>query len=317
MRWGEKMPTKIVVIGAGAVGATTAYTLMNSGLVNELVLIDIDRERAEGEALDIADGTPFAGPVQIYSGDYADCRDAWIVIFAAGANQHPGETRLDLCERNLKVVRDVVDRLMRHWTGGVLLMVTNPVDVLTYAALKYTGLPPERVIGSGTVLDSARFRHLLSQHCRVDARNVHAYVVGEHGESEVFLWSRSSIAGVELDEFCARRGVPTPDRKWFADGVRNAAARIIARKGATYYGVSLSVRRICEAIIMNQQSVLTVSGLIDGQYGIKDNAFSLPSVVGREGRLQVLELPLAPNEEGALRHSDDVLRKVLRNSGLI
>ncbi|MDQ7791530.1 MAG: L-lactate dehydrogenase [Clostridia bacterium] len=310
------LPLKIAVIGAGAVGSSVVYTLMTSGFASELVLIDVDRDRAEGEALDIADGTPFAGPVRIYAGDYSHCSDAGIVIFAAGANQRPGESRLDLCVRNLKVVRSVVDNLAAHWKGGVLIMVSNPVDILTYAALKYSGLPPEKIIGSGTVLDSARFRHLLSRHCQVDTRNVHAYVVGEHGDSEVFLWSRSTIAGVELDEFCDRRGVPRPDRKWFADRVRGAAAAIIARKGATHYGVSLSVRRICEAIVMDQQSILTVSGLVNGEYGITDNAFSLPCVVGREGRSDVLDIPLPPNEEGALHHSADVLKAVLRSSGL-
>jgi len=310
------LPLKMAVIGAGAVGSSVVFALMTSGLASELVLIDIDRKRAEGEALDIADATPFAGPIRIYAGDYIDCTDAAIVIFAAGANQRPGESRLDLCVRNLKVVQSVVDNLAVHWTGGILLMVSNPVDVLTYAALKYSGLPTEKVIGSGTVLDSGRFRHLLSRHCNVDTRNVHAYVVGEHGDSEVFLWSRSTIAGVELDEFCDRRGVPRPDRKWFADRVRGAAAAIIARKGATHYGVSFSVRRICEAIVMDQQSILTVSSLVNGEYGITDNAFSLPCVVGCEGRGDVLDIPLPKNEEGALRHSADVLKSVIRSSGL-
>jgi L-lactate dehydrogenase len=311
------MAVKMVIIGAGAVGATVAYTLVTASLANQVALIDIDRARAEGEARDIADSTPFTGPVRIYAGDYEDCRDALIIIFAAGANQHPGETRLELAARNLRVVRDVTDRLLRHWNGGVLLMVTNPVDVLTYAVLRFTGLPEHAVIGSGTILDSARFRHLLSRHCRVDARNVHAYVLGEHGDSEVFLWSRATIAGMHVDEFCDRRGVPRPDRERFADQVRGAAAEIISRKGATYYAVSLSVRRICEAIVRDQQSVLTVSGLVHGYYGITDTAFSLPTIVGRKGRIKVLDLPLDVHEEEALCHSAGVLRKVLQENGLI
>ncbi|MBE0466070.1 MAG: L-lactate dehydrogenase, partial [Candidatus Desulforudis sp.] len=262
------MAVKVAVVGVGAVGATVAYTLLTADLANEIVLIDIDRSRVEGEAMDIADGTPFTGPVRIYAGGYEDCRDALIIVFAAGANQHPGETRLELAARNLEVVRNVVDRLLRYWGGGVLLMVTNPVDILTYAALRFSGLPEEAVIGSGTVLDSARFRHLLSRHCQVDSRNIHAYVLGEHGDSEVFLWSRASIAGIHVDEFCDRRGVPRPDRREFAQRVRGAAARIISRKGATYYGVSLSVRRICEAVVRDQESVLTVSGLVHGYCGI-------------------------------------------------
>jgi len=307
---------KVVVVGAGAVGATVAYTLLTADLANELVLIDINRDRAEGEAMDIADGTPFTGPVRIYAGDYEDCRDALIVIFAAGANQHPGETRLELAARNVKVVRDVMDRLLRYWNGGVLLMVTNPVDVLTYAALRFSGLPENAVIGSGTVLDSARFRYLLSRHCRVDGRNVHAYVLGEHGDSEVFVWSRAAIAGIHVDDFCDRRGVPRPDRQDLSERVRRAAAEIIARKGATYYGVSLSVRRICEAVVRDQESVLTVSGLVDGYYGVTDTAFSLPTIVGRRGRVKVLDIPLAPEEQQALCYSAGILKQAQRDNGL-
>ncbi|MDI6907571.1 MAG: L-lactate dehydrogenase [Thermoanaerobacterales bacterium] len=307
---------KIAVVGAGAVGATTAYALMTGHLVNELVLVDINRARAEGEAMDIADGMAFVGPVSVYAGDYADCAGAGVVILAAGANQRPGESRLDLVQRNMDVVRQVCRELSRYWQGGVLLVVTNPVDILTYAAQRFTGLLPEMVIGSGTVLDSARFRKYLSRHCGVDGRNVHAYVVGEHGDTEVFLWSRATIAGVNVDEFCDLRGVPRPDRKVMADLVRNSAAEIIARKGATYYGVSLAVRRICEAVLRNQQSVLTVSGPLDGPYGLTGVACSIPSVVGRDGRERILELPLAPNEEGALRHSAGVLKKVQQDVGL-
>jgi L-lactate dehydrogenase len=310
------MAVKIAVIGAGAVGATVAYTLLTADLANELVLIDINRERAAGEAMDIADGTPFTGPVRIYAGDYEDCREALIVVFTAGANQHPGETRLELAARNTKVVREVIDRLLRHWSGGVLLMVTNPVDVLTYAALRFSGLPQNAVIGSGTVLDSARFRHLLSRHCRVDGRNVHAYVLGEHGDSEVFVWSRAAIAGIHVDEFCDRRGVPRPDRRELSERVRRAAAEIIARKGATYYGVSLSVRRICEAVVRDQESVLTVSGLVEGYCGVTETAFSLPTVVGRRGRLKVLDIPLAPEEQQALCRSAGILKQAQRDNGL-
>lgn len=310
------MAVKMAIIGAGAVGATVAYTLIIADLVNELVLIDIDRARAEGEAMDIADGTPFAGPVKIYAGDYEDCRDALVVIFAAGANQHPGETRMELAVRNLKVIQSVVGQLLHHWNGGVLLVVTNPVDVLTYAALRFSGLPENAVIGSGTVLDTARLRYLLSRHCLVDVRNVHAYVLGEHGDSAVFLWSRAAIAGISVDEFCDWRGVPRPDRKRFGEQVRGAAAEIISRKGATFYGVSLGVRRICEAIVRDQESVLTVSGLIDGYYGITETAFSLPSIVSRRGRVKTMKPPLEASEESALCHSAGILRDVLRENGL-
>lgn len=307
---------KIAVIGAGAVGATTAYALMIGNLVNELVLVDVNRGRAQGEAMDIADGMTLIGSMSVHAGDYADCAGAEIVVVSAGANQRPGESRLDLVQKNLNVVRQVCRELERHWNGGVLLMVTNPVDILTYAAHRFLDLPVENVIGSGTVLDSARFRKYLSRHCRVDGRNVHAYVVGEHGDTEVFLWSRVNIAGVYVDDYAKLRDIAHPDRKGIADLVRTSAAEIIARKGATYYGVAVAVRRICEAILRDQHSILTVSGPLDGPYGLSGLACSLPSVVGRKGRHSILELPLAPNEEGALRHSAEVLQEVQREVGL-
>jgi len=308
--------TKIGIIGAGRVGATVAYTLMLSGLVTEIVLVDADRAKAEGEAMDLADGTAFTGPVRIYMGEYADCRDASIIVFCAGVGQRPGESRLDLLQRNYEVLRDVLTALMRSWSGGVLLMVTNPVDVLTYAAYKIAGLPAGQVMGSGTVLDSARFRHLLSLYTRTDVRNVHAYVIGEHGESEVFVWSKATIAGVDIDEFCRRRGIPEPDREYIVARVRRAAAEIISRKGATNYAVSLAVRRIVEAVLHDQHSVLTVSGPLDGAYGLHGTCVSLPSIVGANGRRQVLALPLDPGEEAALRKSVAVLQDAQRQIGL-
>lgn len=310
------MAAKIGIIGAGRVGATVAYTLMLSGLATELVLVDVDQGRAEGEAMDLADGTAFTGPIRIYAGEYADLNDADIVVVCAGASQRPGESRLDLVQRNYRVLGEVLTPLMGHWTDGVLLIVTNPVDVLTYAAFKISGLPASKVIGSGTVLDSARFRHLLSLHARADVRNVHAYVVGEHGDSEVFLWSKATIAGVAIDEFCRYRGIPEPDREYIAARVRRAAAEIIARKGATNYAVSLAVRRIVEAILHDQHSILTVSGLLEGLYGLSGTCISLPSVVGSGGRQQVLELPLDDAEREALYKSVQVLQAVQRQIGV-
>ena len=313
----EKVPVKkVVVIGAGSVGATTAYNFASADWVDELVLIDINRNRAEGEAMDIADGTVFSGTVKVYAGNYEDTKDAVVVVFAAGANQRPGETRLDLAGRNLNVLRDVIEKLCKYWSGGVLLIVTNPVDVLTYAAQKFSDLPSNLVIGTGTVLDTARFRYLLSKHCKVDARNVHAYVLGEHGDSSVCVWSSNTIACVHVDEFCKHRGIPIPDRKEFSDKVKRAAAEIIARKGATYYAISLGIRRVCEAVIRNQNSVLTVSGLIDGQYGITGTAFSLPTVIGQKGRIEVLDISLHQEEEQELINSANILKQVQREHGL-
>ncbi len=302
---------KIAVVGAGSVGSASAYALMISGLVNEMVLIDIDRKRAEGEAMDLAHGASFVSPIRVYAGDYRDCHDADIIVFSAGANQKPGETRLDLIQKNLGVLRETLPHIVSPKGDSILLIVSNPVDVLTYAALKITGLPPGRVLGSGTVLDSSRFRFLISEKCRVEARNVHAYVVGEHGDSEVPLWSLANIAGIKVEEFCCMHGVPCLDKEAVSDQVRRAGYEIIERKGATYYAIGLAVRRICESIIRDENSILTVSGLIDGEYGIRDVCLSLPSLVNREGRVRALSVPMSEDEEAALRRSAVVIRKAV------
>ncbi|WP_027356591.1 L-lactate dehydrogenase [Desulfofundulus thermocisternus] len=302
---------KIAVVGVGAVGSATAYAVMISGLVSELVLVDINRERAEGEAMDLAHGASFIKPIRIYAGEYKDCRDADIVIFCAGANQKPGETRLDLVQRNFAVLKDVLEHLMPLKDDGILLMVSNPVDILTYAALRLTHLPPAQVIGSGTVLDSSRFRYLLSQYCQVEPRNIHAYVVGEHGDTEVPLWSLANIAGMPVQEFCCWRGVPCLDPEEISRRVREAAYEVIARKGATYYAIGLAVKRICESILRDENSILTVSGLVDGEYGIAGVCLSLPSIVNRKGRARVLAVPLAAREEEALHHSARTLQSII------
>ncbi|HOV81020.1 MAG TPA: L-lactate dehydrogenase [Bacillota bacterium] len=307
---------KIAVVGAGAVGASVAFALAVSGLAAELVLVDVNRAKAEGEAMDIAHAAAFIKPVKIYAGTFEDCRDAAIVIFAAGANQKPGETRLDLLHKNYEILKDTLPSLRPGSGDNVLLMVSNPVDVLTYAALKITGLPPEKVFGSGTVLDSSRFRHGLSRHCGVAPRNVHAYVIGEHGDSEVLLWSLAYISGTRLDRFCEIAGLPPVDRRKLDSLVRNAGYEIISRKGATYYAVSLAVKRICESIIRDENTILTVSGLIDGPYGIRDCCLSLPSVVNSRGRNHPLELPLSAQEEESLRRSAEILKEAGRKIGL-
>lgn len=307
---------KIAVVGVGSVGASVAYALMVAGLPTELVLVDANRAKAEGEAMDLSHAAAFVKPIKIYDGNYADCRDADIIIFTAGASQKPGETRLDLVNKNFAILKDCLFRMMPERAETVLLMVSNPVDVLTYAAVKMSGLPPERVIGSGTVLDSSRFRHEISRHCRVDARNVHAYVVGEHGDSEVLLWSLANIAGTGIEEFCALKGIPFLNREEVDYRVRNAAYEIISRKGATYYAISLAVRRICESILRDEHSILTVSGLVDGAYGIDNCCLSLPAVVDARGRTDVLVLPLTGEEEKALRRSAEVLKEVIGKLGL-
>lgn len=301
---------KIAVVGAGAVGAASAYALMISGLVNELVLVDTNRGKAEGEAMDLAHGASFIKPIKIYAGEYENCRDADIIIFSAGVAQKPGESRLELVFRNLEVLRQALLPSISKDGDTILLMVTNPVDIMTYAAIRLLNLPPHRVIGSGTVLDSSRFRYLISEHCQVEARNIHAYVVGEHGDTEVPLWSLANIAGFPVQDFCCQRGIPCMDREEITRRVREAAYEVIARKGATYFAVGLAVKRICESILRDENSILTVSGLIEGQYGIDDVCLSLPSIINRRGRMRVLAVPMAPEEEEALRHSANTLKSV-------
>lgn len=306
---------KIAVVGVGAVGASTAYAIAVSGLASELVLVDINKAKAEGEAMDLAHAAAFIKPIKIYAGDFEDCRDASIIIFTAGANQKPGETRMDLLLKNYGILKESLPKLLGG-ADSIFIIVSNPVDVLTYAALKLSGLPPERVFSSGTVLDSSRFRHRLSYHCEVAPRNVHAYVVGEHGDSEVLLWSLANIAGTGIDRYCELAGIPPVNRREVDSRVRNAAYEIISRKGASYYAVSLAIKRICESIIRDENSLLSISGLIEGQYGISGCCLSLPSVISSEGRGKPLELPLSGEEEEALRMSSDVLKSAIQKLDL-
>jgi L-lactate dehydrogenase len=304
---------KVVIIGAGAVGSTFAYTLMGTGLASEIVLVDIDRERAEAEAMDMNHGLFFAPPVIIRAGDYGDCTSADLVVITAGAKQRPGESRLDLVQRNVAICKSIMGEVAARTTKAIIVMVTNPVDVLTYVAQRVSGLPSSRVIGSGTVLDSARLRFLLSQHCEVDARNVHAYVLGEHGDSEVPAWSMTHIAGVALDQYC--RSCPKHcavlDRQAIFAQVRDSAYHVIESKGATYYGVSMALERIASALLRDENSVLTVSTLAQGQYGLRDVCLSLPTVVNRNGVDRIIEAELTPEETEALRNSAQVLKGVI------
>ncbi|TEB14962.1 L-lactate dehydrogenase [Pelotomaculum sp. FP] len=306
---------KIAVVGVGAVGASTAFALAVSGLATELALVDVHKAKAEGEAMDLAHAAAFIKPIQIYAGNFEDCRDAGIIIFTAGAGQKPGETRMDLLKTNYRILKDCLTQ-MALTDENILIIASNPLDVLTYAALKATGLSPERVFGSGTVLDSSRFRHILSEHCGVAPRNVHATVVGEHGDSEVMLWSLADIAGTRIDHFCELVGVPPIKREEVDKQVRNAGYEIISRKGATYYAVSLAIKRICESVIRDENTILSVSGLADGHYGIDGCCLSLPSIVNSRGRGYPLELPLAAEEEAALRRSAEVLRKAIASLNL-
>lgn len=305
--------SRVVIIGTGMVGATFAYSLMINGVASEIVLIDANEERALGETADLNHGISFVRPAVVRLGDYGDCRDADVIVMTAGAAQKPGESRLDLVERNVQIFNEVIPKIVASGTNGVLVVATNPVDVMTYVTLKISGLSPERVIGSGTVLDTSRFRYLLSQHCGVDPRNVHAYIIGEHGDSEVAVWSLANIAGLRFSEYCpvCGRDCGPISKEEIFEQVRTAAYQIIKAKGATYYAIGLALVEIVETILRDEYSVLTVSTLLQGEFGLEDVALSLPSVVNRGGLVRKLNLPLTDEETAGLKKSAAVLREVL------
>jgi L-lactate dehydrogenase len=306
---------KCVIIGAGLVGSTSAFALLQSGLFSQIVLIDLNKKRAEGEAMDLNHGMPFAQPVKITAGDYDDVREAKLIVIAAGANQKPGETRMDLAAKNIEIFRGIIGEIVKRNTECILLVVTNPVDVLTYAALKFSGFPPNRVIGSGTVLDTARLKYLLGEHFGVDSRNVHAYIIGEHGDSELAVWSSANVAGLPVQQFCSACS-KCADQACLNDifnDVRSSAYKIIQDKGATYYAVALAVLRIAEAIIRNENSVLTVSSFIDGHYGLNDVCIGLPAIVGSNGVSTVPDMALSPEELKQLQDSANVLKQITKS----
>jgi len=305
---------KVAIIGAGLVGATTAYTLMLSGLIPEIVLIDVNMDKAEGEVMDLNHGMPFVLPVKIYAGTYGDCKDADIVIITAGANQKPGETRLDLVTKNAFIFKDIIGNITRYNHKCILLVVTNPVDILTYLTYKLSGFPKNKVIGSGTVLDSARFRYMISEQVGIDTRNIHGYIIGEHGDSEVPTWSVTNISGIPLDDYFKANHANMENRlpkDEIFKNVQNAAYNIIHKKGATYYGIALAVRRIVEAIVRNENSILTVSSYLDGQYGLSDLCLSVPTIVNINGIKRIVDVPINDEERGQLHQSGNALQKVI------
>ncbi|RCX19999.1 L-lactate dehydrogenase [Anaerobacterium chartisolvens] len=314
----DKTINKIAIIGAGFVGSTTAYTLMLSGLISEIVLIDKNTAKAEGEAMDLNHGMPFVSPVKIYTGDYSGCAGADIVIITAGANQKPGETRMDLVHKNTTIFKDIIREVVKHNKECILLVVTNPVDILTYVTYKISGFPADRVLGSGTVLDTARFRYLLSEHISLDTRNVHGYIIGEHGDTEVPAWSLTNIAGIPMDNYCNDFNICSDSlsKNDIYENVKNAAYNIIERKGATYYAVALAVRRIVEAIVRDESSILTVSSLLDGQYGLKDICLSVPTVVNKKGIDRILDISLSEYESEQLARSGQALKNILKQLDL-
>lgn len=304
---------KCAIIGCGFVGATSAFTLVENGIFSELVLIDIDKKRAEGEAMDLNHSLAFTKPVNVYAGDYDDLKDCGLIIIAAGANQKPGETRIDLVNKNTEIFKRIIPEISKRNNEAVLLILSNPVDILTYVAIKLSGFPENQVIGSGTVLDTARLKCLLGKHLSVDNRHVHAFIIGEHGDSELAVWSSANVSGIDLNDFCKICGkcdsMDTMHK--FYEEVRDSAYKIIEGKGATYYGIAMCVLRIAECIVRNEHSVLPVSIMIHGHYGIDDVCMGIPAIVGQNGVEQVLDIPLDETEQKNLLASAKTLKEVL------
>lgn len=307
---------KCAVVGCGFVGAAIAYTYAESGLFSEMVLLDVNHKKAEGEALDISHGLPFLAPMNIYAGEYADLSDAALIVIAAGANQKPGETRLDLLSRNLSIFDGIVEGIVRYNREAIILVVTNPVDLLTYYTWKKSGLPAARVIGSGTVLDTARLKSMIGQRLSVDPRNVHSFIIGEHGDSEVPVFSSANISGIDLDDFCHMAGIENYAEVLYSmfEEVRDSAYRIIEGKGATYYAIAQAVLRITRSIMRDENSVLPVSTVVKGHYGVSDICLGVPAIVGAEGVKEVLDLPLDEKEAALVAKSAKTVRETLESA---
>jgi len=309
---------KIGIVGCGMVGSTSAYALVMSGVGREIVLVDLNRIRAEAEANDIYHAVPFAHPLTVRAGDYPDLAEARVVVIAGGVAQKPGETRLQLLQRNADIFRQIVPSVLRHAPEAVLLVVSNPVDIMTHLAAQFAaefGVPQTHVIGSGTTLDTARFRTLLGRHFDVDPQHVHAYVLGEHGDSEVLAWSQATIAGLSLDDFAKVHGKPLTigQRREIDENVRRAAYHIIAGKGATYYGIGSAVARIVDVLLHDQRAILSICARITGVPGCDGVTLALPHLVGGQGALATIPLPLDAIEEQALRHSAGLLRQAIES----
>ncbi|MBM7604693.1 L-lactate dehydrogenase [Metabacillus crassostreae] len=301
---------RVALIGTGFVGSSYSFALLNQGVTEELVLIDLNKEKSEGDAMDLNHGLAFAPTrTKIWYGEYEDCKNADVVVLCAGANQKPGETRLDLVAKNLKIFKSIVDRVMVSGFDGIFIVATNPVDILSYAVWKYSGLHHSRVIGSGTILDTARFRYLLGEHFGVDTRNVHAYIIGEHGDTELPVWSHADIGGSPILDSVAS------DKDKLDEifvNVRDAAYQIINRKGATYYGIAMGLVRLTKAILHNESSILTVSCYLNGEYDQRDVFIGVPAVVGSDGIKKVVELKLNEMENQQFAHSANVLKETMK-----
>ena len=308
----EKKPSKISIIGAGAVGASCAFSIATQKLVSELVIIDVNTVKAEGEAMDISHGLVTMGPMNIYSGSYEDIKDSDIILITAGLGRKPGETRLDLAAKNIGIARDVISNIMKHYNGGVIMVVSNPVDVITYVMQKESGLPRGRVFGTGTVLDSARFRYLLSTKVGADIRNIHGFMAGDHGESQFAVWSSAHVSGMRFDSYCAKRGIEV-DKDALVKDVVTSGAQVIQRKGVTNYAIAAIVGELCATVLKGRNSIFNVTSLLDDYYGISDVCISVPSVLGREGVSQHLLYDFTDDEMEKLQYSAKQIRSFLDN----
>lgn len=311
----QSLHPKIAIIGAGNVGSTYAFSLMTSGLAREIVLIDKNEALARGECMDLNHGLSFAHPTRIHPAGFEGCADADIVVITAGANRKPGQSRTDLARDNLEIYKKLIPDILKYTTEAILLVVTNPVDILTWCTWKISGLPSGRVIGSGTVLDTARLRYMLSDHCKVDSTNVHAYIIGEHGDTELPVWSNATIAGMPIEKYSTMYAGLTDYKNVFSDifsKVKESAGEIIAAKGATSYSIALSLVKITRAILRNENSILPVSTLINDYYQTSDVCISLPSLVNRSGVVHYLDLKLSELEQQQFRHSAQTLKDIIR-----
>ncbi|KYQ86319.1 MULTISPECIES: L-lactate dehydrogenase [Thermoactinomyces] len=308
------MKRKIALIGTGFVGSSYAFAVLNQGLANELVLIDINKKKAEGDAMDLNHASPFGSRICVRAGDYEDCNDADLVVITAGANQKPGETRLDLVNKNAKIFQTIIAEVMKSGFDGLFLVATNPVDILSFLTMKYSGFPAHRVIGSGTILDTARFRYLLGEAYQINPQNVHAYIIGEHGDTELPVWSHAYIGTRPVSDYLKEGKGPDKEQldQLFTQ-VRDAAYQIIDLKGATYYAIAMGLVRLTQAIFRDENAILTVSTLLKGEYGLNDICLGVPAVINRSGVREVIELNLTEEERKKLHHSADILTKQLQS----
>uniref|UniRef100_UPI003F59001E L-lactate dehydrogenase n=1 Tax=Levilactobacillus yonginensis TaxID=1054041 RepID=UPI003F59001E len=309
----NKNHQKVVLVGDGAVGSSYAYSMMNQGLAEEFVIVDVIKERTEGDALDLEDAQVFTAPKKVYSGDYSDCSDADVVVITAGAPQKPGETRLDLVNKNLKILSSIVKPVVDSGFDGIFVVAANPVDVLTYATWKFSGFPKEKVIGSGTSLDTSRLRVALAKKLNVDPRNVDAYIMGEHGDSEFAAYSAATVGSKPFLKFAEEKGITQDDLDKIEDQTRNKAYEIINRKGATFYGVATCLMRITKAILRDENAVLPIGAALNGEYGLDDIFIGTPAVINAQGLASVIEVPLSDKELAAMKSSAETLKKVTKD----